>query len=108
MWRRIDTLPDALRPDRSGVMLSFASRSPTADAPEAARIVGRAGHDVRDFDRPETLEGFTMFVREGSFPVWKVSERGTLLAIWARRSCHLDGSQPVRVSRDPRRQGTWH
>lgn len=79
LWRRIDTLPDGLRPDRSGVMFSLESRSPTADAPDATCIVGRAVHDVRDFDRPETLEGFAMFVREGSFPVWKVSERGARL-----------------------------
>ena len=79
LWRRIDTLPDVLRPDRSGVMFSLDSRSPTADAPDATCIVGRAVHDVRDFDRPATLEGFAMFVREGSFPVWKVSERGARL-----------------------------
>ncbi|MCJ2085361.1 hypothetical protein MKK88_05045 [Methylobacterium sp. E-005] len=60
-------------------MFSLDSRSPTADAPDAACIVGRAVQDVRDFDRPETVEGFAMFVHEGSFPVWKVSERGALL-----------------------------
>jgi hypothetical protein len=79
LWRRINALPDTLRPDRSGVMYSLDSRSPTADAPDAACIVGRAVHDDRDFDRPETVEAFAMFVREGSFPVWKVSEHGAFL-----------------------------
>lgn len=79
LWRRIGALPDALRPDRCGVMFSLDSRPPAADAPDGACIVGRAAQDVRDFDRPETVEGFAMFVREGSLPVWKVSERGATL-----------------------------
>lgn len=79
LWRRIDALPDALRPDRSGVMFSLDSRSPAADGPDAACFVGRAVRDDRDFERPETIEAFAMLVHEGSFPVWKVSERGALL-----------------------------
>ncbi|WP_244625576.1 hypothetical protein [Methylobacterium mesophilicum] len=72
-------LPDALRPDRSGVMFSLDSRSPVADGPDSACIVGRAVHDVEDFDRPDAIEGFAMFVREGSLPVWKASDRGAIL-----------------------------
>jgi hypothetical protein len=60
-------------------MFSLDSRSPAANTPDAACIVGRAVHDVQDFDRPEVLEGFAMFVREGSLPVWKASERGATL-----------------------------
>jgi len=80
LWRRIGARPDALRPGRSGVMFSLDSRSPVADAPDSACIVGRAVHDVKDFDRPDAVEGFAMFLREGSLPVWKASERGAILA----------------------------
>lgn len=79
LWRRISALPDTLRPDRSGVMFSLDSRSHAAKAPDAVCIVGRAVHDVQDFDRPEVAEGFAMFVREGSLSVWKASERGATL-----------------------------
>ncbi|WP_246695322.1 hypothetical protein [Methylobacterium sp. P1-11] len=50
-----------------------------ADEPDSACIVGRAVHDVKDFDRPHAIEVFAMFVREGSLPVWKASERGAIL-----------------------------
>lgn len=79
LWRRISALPDALRPDRSGVMFSLETRSPAADTPDTACIVGRAVRDAHDLDRPETTEAFAMFVREGSLPVWKVSVRGATL-----------------------------
>lgn len=79
LWRRIDALPDGLRPDRSGVMFSLESRSPASDAPDGACIVGRAVQDAADLDRADTAEAFAMFVREGSLPVWKVSERGATL-----------------------------
>ncbi|MCJ2069763.1 hypothetical protein MKK75_13345 [Methylobacterium sp. J-030] len=79
LWRRVGALPDALRPDRSGVIFSLDSRPPAADAPEGACIVGRAVGDPQDLDRPETVEGFAMFVREGSLPVWKVSGRAATL-----------------------------
>ncbi|MGH1571044.1 hypothetical protein ACRAWG_10550 [Methylobacterium sp. P31] len=79
LWRKIDALPDALRPDRSGVMFSLDSRSPAADTADGACIVGRALEGVRAFDRPDVIEAFAMFVREGSLPVWKVANRHATL-----------------------------
>lgn len=79
LWLRISALPDSLRPDRSGVMFSLDSRSPASDPPDAACIVGRAVHDAEDLDRPETVQAFAMFVREGVLPVWKVSKQGATL-----------------------------
>lgn len=71
LWRRIGALPDALRPDRLGVLFSLENRPPAAGAPEGACIVGRALDDEQAFDRWEAVEAFAMFVREGSLPVWK-------------------------------------
>ena len=60
-------------------MFSLESRSPASDAPDGTCIVGRAVRDAADLDRADTAEAFAMFVREGSLPVWKVSERGATL-----------------------------
>lgn len=70
LWRKIGALPDALRPDRSGVMLSLET-DPTADDPFLrARIVCRALSGAEDLDRWEAVEAVAMFAREGSLPVW--------------------------------------
>jgi hypothetical protein len=74
LWRKIDALPDALRPDRLGVMFSLDNRPPAADTAGAACIVGRAPGGMGAFDRPDVIEAFAMFIREGSWPVWQVSE----------------------------------
>lgn len=74
LWRRIGALPDALRPDRSGVIFSLETRAPVADAPEATCIVGRAVTGAQAFDRGDVVEAFAMCVREGSLPVWKASD----------------------------------
>ncbi|WP_267426103.1 hypothetical protein [Methylobacterium sp. GC_Met_2] len=49
------------------------------DASEAACIVGRAVDGVQAFDRWDVAEAFAMFVREGSLPVWKVSDGNATL-----------------------------
>jgi len=79
LWRKIGALPDELRPDRSGVMFSLETRSPTAEAPDEACIVGRAVEGAQAFDSWEVEEAFAMFAREGSLPVWKVSGRDVIL-----------------------------
>jgi len=56
------------------VIFSLESRPPVADSPDAACIVGRAVDGIQAFDRWEAVEAFAMFVREGSLPVWKVSD----------------------------------
>ena len=79
LWRRIEALPDELRPDQSGVVFSLDSRSPATGAPEGACIVGRAVDGVQSFDRWEVVEAFAMFTREGSLPVWKAFGRHATL-----------------------------
>ncbi|MGU3537985.1 hypothetical protein [Methylobacterium sp. A54F] len=75
LWRRIGAMPDALRPDRCGVVFSLERRPPVAAVPEEACIVGRAVDDPRALDRSEVIAAFAMFVREGSLPVWKASDQ---------------------------------
>lgn len=79
LWRKIDALPDELRPDRAGVVFSLEMRSPDAEALESACIVGRAVDGEQAFDRWEALEAFAMFVHEGSLPVWRASDRSAAL-----------------------------
>lgn len=87
LWRRIAALPDALRPDRAGVVFALERRNPSAspgkrpgaDAPEGACIVGRALDGADAFERWEAVEAFAMFVREGSLPVWKAHDRHATL-----------------------------
>lgn len=86
LWRKIDALPDELRPDRSGVVFSLESRPPVADAPDEACIVGRAVNGAQAFDRWEVVEAFAMFVREGSLPVWKVSDQDATMMNRSRQT----------------------
>ncbi|MCJ2055608.1 hypothetical protein MKL09_03460 [Methylobacterium sp. J-048] len=79
LWRRIGALPDALRPDRSGVVFALERGRPGADATEGACIVGRALDGEQAFARWEAVEAFAMFVREGSLPVWKAYDRHATL-----------------------------
>ena len=86
LWRKIGALPDALRPDRSGVMFAIESRAPCADFLEGACIVGRAVNGARAFASQEVVEAFAMFTREGSLPVWKVSGRKAVVIGVDRRA----------------------
>ena len=80
LWRRIGALPDALRPDRSGVVFGLERRPPGAGtSEEGACIVGRALDSEDAFDRWEAVEAFAMFVREGSLPVWKAQNGHAIL-----------------------------
>lgn len=85
LWRRIGALPDALRPDRSGVVFALEKASPDAGAREGACIVGRAVDGEQAFERWEAVEAFAMFVREGSWPVWKASPRSAILLYAGRQ-----------------------
>jgi hypothetical protein len=82
LWLRIPALPEALRPDRSGVLFSLDMRSPQATSPEGACIVGRVVGRTRRGQRQSVAEAFAMFVREGSLPVWRVAgQRATRMDV---------------------------
>ena len=70
LWRKVEALPDELRPDRSEVMFSLETAPTSEDPFLRARIVGRALHGPDAFERWEAIEAIGMFVREGSLPVW--------------------------------------
>ncbi len=80
LWRKIEALPDELRPDRSGILLSLET-DPTADDPFLrTRIVCRAVYSADDLDRWEAIEAVAMFAREGSLPVWTAAgQRASLI-----------------------------
>jgi hypothetical protein len=78
LWIKIDALPDALRPDRSGVLFSLEARSPEGENSGGACIVGRVVGRSRLSLRRSVAEAFAMFVREGSLPVWRVAGRRAL------------------------------
>ncbi|MHC2020395.1 hypothetical protein [Methylobacterium sp. CM6247] len=56
-------------------MFAIEGQAPCADALEGACIVGRAVNGARAFASAEITEAFAMFIREGSLPVWKVSDQ---------------------------------
>ena len=79
LWRKIGALPNELRPDRSGVIFAIESGAPGENASEGACVVGRAVDEAHALASAEAAEAFAMFVREGSFPVWRVSNRKATL-----------------------------
>lgn len=79
LWRKIGALPNALRPDRSGVIFAIEGSAPCANGLEGACVVGRAVEGAGAIGSAEATEAFAMFVREGSLPVWKVSNRKATL-----------------------------
>ena len=88
LWRKIGALPDALRPDRSGVVFALERSSPDAEARQGACIVGRAVEDEQAFERWEATEAFAMFIREGSLPVWKATAQAATLMDAGRHAEH--------------------
>lgn len=88
LWRKIEALPDEMRPDRSGVMLSLETDPTAGDPFLRARIVCRAVSGADDLDRWEAIEAIAMFVREGSLPVW--SAVGQTASLVYPQEAHAD------------------
>jgi hypothetical protein len=75
LWRRIDQLPDYLRPDRCGVVFSLDQHDPPRIMFERLYIVARAIDRAEAFDAGPVRATLDMFAEEGSLPVW-VSFKG--------------------------------
>lgn len=75
LWLKIPALPDALRPDLSGVLFSLDRHAPETGRRAGACIVGRVVGRQGQGQRRSIAEAFAMFVREGSLPVWRVAGR---------------------------------
>jgi hypothetical protein len=70
LYRRLAVLPEALRPDRSGVVFSF-QREANPDSPFAhVYIGGYAMGDVSAYDQPEVQAAIQWLSDEGGLPVW--------------------------------------
>lgn len=99
LWRKIGALPDELRPDRSGVILSLEI-APTADDPFLrARIVCRASQSPDDLNRWEATEAVAMFVREGSLPVWTAF--GEMASLVHPQPAHADRLRSIITGDEP-------
>ena len=70
LWRRIDAMPELLRPDKSRVVFSIDQRIPERTPFERNYIVARAMDGPADFERPQIKSVLEMFIVEGSLPVW--------------------------------------
>jgi Fe-S-cluster containining protein len=81
LWRRIDEMPDYLRPDRTGVVFSLGQDRPPRVAFERLYIVVRAISNRAAFDEPPIKAAIEMFVEQGDLPVW-LSFEGTKLMIY--------------------------
>jgi hypothetical protein len=70
LWRRIDALPDHLRPDKIGVVFSIDQHPSPRIAFEKIYIVARAIDNSTAFDTEPVKAALEMFATEGSLPVW--------------------------------------
>jgi hypothetical protein len=70
LWRRIEALPDEMRPDKCGVVLSIGQHNPPRTVFEHAYIVARAIDDPSVFQTRTVKDALEMFAEEGSLPVW--------------------------------------
>lgn len=70
LWRRIAQMPDAMRPDRIGVMFSIEQVAPPRNPFERLYVVGRAIASLADFETPGARAAIDMFVGLNNIPVW--------------------------------------
>ena len=70
LWRRVGTMPDQLRPDRTGVMFTIEGNPQPQNPFEKVFVIARALNSVADFDKPIIREALNVFVSKGDLPVW--------------------------------------
>ena len=70
LWRRDETIPLELRPDKSGVIFSLKVCYESMQVFENAYIVCMAMKNPASFDVPLVSATLDKFVNEGSLPVW--------------------------------------
>ncbi len=84
LWRRIDAMPDFLRPDQIGVVFSLDQFSPPRIPFERLYIVARAISDPKAFDAPPVKAAIEMFIEQGALPVW-LSFNGSKTMIYPQK-----------------------
>ena len=70
LWRRDAAMPDALRPDRSGMIFSLIIHDEPRSVFETAHITCIAMKSKNDFGAPMNAATIQRFVDEGVLPVW--------------------------------------
>jgi Fe-S-cluster containining protein len=70
LWRRDATMPDELRPDKSGVIFSLIVHDEERSLFEQAHITCIAMRARADHDAPRVAETIQRYVDEAILPVW--------------------------------------
>ena len=70
LWRRVGTMPDELRPDRTGVMFTIEGVAQPQNPFEKVFVIARALSSLADFDKPIIRQALDVFVTRGDLPVW--------------------------------------
>lgn len=70
LWRQVASMPDSLRPDRTGVMFTIEDNPAPQNPFERAFVIARAVNSIADFDRPEVQAALNVFMERGDLPVW--------------------------------------
>jgi hypothetical protein len=63
-------MPDALRPDRTGVMFTIEAVDPPLNPFDRRFVIGRAINSLADFDTPGARAMLQTFISRGDLPVW--------------------------------------
>ncbi|MBS1170622.1 MAG: hypothetical protein H6R01_1540 [Burkholderiaceae bacterium] len=80
LWRRDAAIPEALRPDKSGVLFSLKVCDEPRYLFENAYIVCMAMKTPTDFDTPQVAATLDRYIAEGVLPVWLSHGGGKTLA----------------------------
>lgn len=70
LWRQVPTMPDAIRPDRIGVMFTIESHAQPANPFEREFVIGRAVNGKADFESPGAKATLQVFITQGDLPIW--------------------------------------
>ena len=70
LWRRVASMPEELRPDKSGVIFSLVVNYEETELFENAYIVCMALEDRSIFKSPLVAKQIDAFIEEGSLPVF--------------------------------------
>lgn len=70
LWRRVGTMPDTLRPDRTGVMFTIERVAEPQNPFEREFVIARALNSIEAFDGSEVRGALSVFMERGDLPVW--------------------------------------
>lgn len=80
LWRRVESMPDELRPDKSGIIFALTINYDPMELFENAYIACMTLEDRSVFKKPQIAEQIEQFIDEGSLPVFLSIGGGMTLA----------------------------